>query len=310
MRIVTLIFALGLLGFTPNFSYASPRASIVATVNGDMISSNYLEKNCNIAAIAQKIDIKKMKPSELESFRQSILQDLIKETILTQEAKAQGLKVSDNEITNEIEATIASSGVTKEKFFAELAKKGYTENLYREKIRKSILTQDLINKNVFRKIIVTNDEVLDYYVSHGGKILGKANVALIVYKDSADMDKYAMELIEDTDDFIKVAKKISVGPYASEGGVFGEMMISDLAPAIQGAIASLNKGEVSKVFDLNGQYAQVKVLDKASSSENLAEVMDPKVLHQIQEGLRMQKAGSKVEQYVKSLEKKAVVNIR
>lgn len=310
MRILSLIVALGLLGATPHFSYASPRASIVATVNGDMISSNYLDKNFNLAVIAQKIDIKKMNPSEVEKLRSGILNDLIKESILTQEAKAQGIKVSEAEINNEIEMSIKKAGVTKEQFFSDLAKKGYNETFYKDKIRNNILTQELINRNVLRKIIVTNDEILEYYISRGGKVLGKAKVALIVYKDSADMDKYAMELIKDSDDFLDVAKKVSVGPYANEGGVFGEMMISDLSPEIQSAITSLNKGEVSKVFELNGQYAQVKVLDKANSSENLSEIMDPQIVRQIQDGLRMKKAGNKVEQYVKSLEKKAVVNIR
>ncbi len=310
MRILSLIVALGLLGATPHFSFATPRASIAATVNGDMISSNYLEKNFNLAVIAKKIDIKKMSPSEVEKLRKSILNDLIKESILTQEAKAQGIKVSEAEINNEIEISIKKAGVERTQFFADLAKKGYSEDFYKEKIKNNILTQDLINRNVLRKIIVTNDEILDYYVSHGGKILGKANVAIIVYKDSADMDKYAMDLIKNSDDFSDIAKKISVGPYASNGGAFGEMMISDLSPEIQSAIASLNQGEVSKVFDLNGLYTQVKVLSKTNSSENLSEIMDPQIVRQIQEGLRMQKAGNKVEQYVNSLEKKAVINIR
>lgn len=310
MKIISLLLALGFIFTAPQAGHAVTKASIAATINSEMITALQLEKNVKLAVLAKGKDIKKISSQELNEIEKTVLQDLIKESVLVQEAKNQKISVSDKEVDAEINASVQRAGLTKEAFLKDLAKQGYDEAFYREKVRNNLLTQKLINRNVLRKIIVTNDEIVNYYLANGGKILGKANVALIVYPNSGDMDKYAEKLIQDPDDFEKTAKKISVGPYANEGGVFGEMAVSDLAVPIQSAIQDLDKDEVSKVFSLNGSYAQVKVLSKSTSSDNLSEVMDPKIVTQIQEGLRMQKAGTKIEEYISALQKKAIVNIK
>ncbi len=310
MKILSILLALGFVFIAPHAGSAAPRASIVATINNEMITRFELDKNVKLALLTKGKDPAKVSAEELKETEQSVIRDLVKESIILQEAKNQNITVSDKEIDAEIDASVKRAGITKEKFYGDLAKQGYDEAFYREKIKNTLLTQRLINRNVLRKIIVTNDEVLEFYLANGGKVLGKANVALIVYPSSEDMDTYAEELIKDSDDFESIAKKISVGPYAENGGVFGEMAISDLAAPIQTAIQNLEQDEVSKVFTLNGAYAQVKLLSKSTSSDNLSEIIDPAVVAQIQDGLRMKKAGGKIEEYIAGLEKKAIVNIR
>lgn len=310
MKILSILLALGFVFVTPHVSSAAPRASIVATINNEMITRLELDKNVKLALLAKGKDPAKISAQELKDTEQSVIKDLIKESIILQEANNQNITVTDKEIDAEIEAAVKRAGITREAFYNDLAKQGYDKAFYRKKVKNMLLTQRLISRNVLRKIIVTNDEVLEFYLANGGKVLGRANVALIVYGSGEDMDTYAEELIDDSDDFEDVAKKISVGPYADNGGVFGEMAIADLAAPIQTAIQDLEKDEVSKVFSLNGAYAQVKLLSKSTSSDNLSEIIDPAVVSQIQEGLRMKKAGGKIEEYIAGLEKKAIVNIR
>ena len=88
------------------------------------------------------------------------------------------------------------------------------------------------------------------------------------------------------------------------------MAISDLASPVQTAIQGLEEGEVSKVFSINGAYAQAKVLSKTTSSKNISEIIDPNLVVKIRDGLRMQKAGNKIEEYISGLEKKAIVTIK
>lgn len=310
MKIVSILFALGLLAAAPQISYAAPRASVAATINGDMITSLQLEKSVKLAFLSKGQDPNKVSRQEYDTVRESVLKDLIKESILLQEAKKQKINISDKDIDAEIASSIQRANLTKEQFLADLAKQGYDEKFYREKVKNSLITQTLINRNVLRKIIVTNDEILEYYLANGGKVLGKASVALIVYKDSADMDEYAENFLKNSKKFEKTAEEISVGPYAEQGGVFGEMNISDLAAPIQAAIQGLEENEVSKVFTLNGAYAQVKLLSRTTSSDNLSEIIDPAIVTKIQDGLRMQKAGNKIEEYIAGLEKKAIVKIK
>lgn len=310
MKILSILLALGFVFVAPHVSSAAPRASIVATINNEMITRLELDKNVKFALLSKGKDPSKVSAEELKETENSVIKDLIKESIILQEANNQKITVSDREIDAEIDASVKRAGITREIFFKDLAKQGYDEAFYRKKVKNMLMSQRLISRNVLRKIIVTNDEILDFYLANGGKVLGRANVALIVYGNSEDMDTYSEKLIGDSGDFEDIAKQISVGPYADNGGVFGEMAISDLAAPIQTVIQDLEKDEVSKVFTLNGAYAQVKLLSKSTSSDNLSEIIDPAVVSQIQEGLRMKKAGGKIEEYIAALEKKAIVNIR
>ena len=309
MKIITVLIALGFL-FTPDLSLASSRASIVATINSDMITALQLEKNVRLALLAKGVDPNKVSPGELKDIKKSVLDDLVKESILIQEAKNQNIDISDKDVEKEIRNSIDKAGISKEAFYADLAKQGYDEKFYKDKVKKSLLTQTLINRNVLRKIIVTNDEILEFYLANGGQITGKANVALLVYPNGEQMDMHSENLLDNPRRFEDIAKDISVGPSANKGGVLGEMAVSDLAVPVQSAIQGLDAGEVSKVFSLNGAYAQAKVLSKTTSSDNLAEIIDPAVVAKIRDGLRMQRVGNKIEEYITGLEKKAIVTIR
>ncbi len=257
MKIITVLIALGFL-FTPDLSLASSRASIVATINSDMITALQLEKNVRLALLAKGVDPNKVSPGELKDIKKSVLDDLVKESILIQEAKNQNIDISDKDVEKEIQNSIDKAGISKEAFYADLAKQGYDEKFYKDKVKKSLLTQTLINRNVLRKIIVTDDEILEFYLANGGQITGKANVALLVYPNGEQMDMHSEKLLDNPRRFEDIAKDISVGPSADKGGVLGEMAVSDLAVPVQSAIQGLDAGEVSKVFSLNGAYAQAK----------------------------------------------------
>lgn len=309
MKILTLLISLSIF-FAPQISYAAPKASVVATINSEMITSLQLDKNVRLYMASKGINPQKVSASERRKIEKTVLSDLVKESVIIQEANNQNIKINDQALNAEIQNSIDKAGGSKEAFYANLAKQGYDENLYKEKVRNTLLTQSLINKNVLRKIIVTDDEILDFYLKNGGQITGKANVALIVYANGDDMDNNAEKLIKSPKNFENTAKEISVGPYAENGGVLGEMAISDLASPVQTAIQGLQEGEVSKVFSINGAYAQAKVLSKTTSSKNLSEIIDPNLVVKIRDGLRMQKAGNKIEEYISGLEKKAIVTIK
>lgn len=309
MKVFSLLILLSIF-FAPAVSYASPKASVIATINGEMITSRQLEKNVRLYMANKGINPSTVSAQERKEIEQTVLQDLVKESMIIQEAASQNIKINDQALDAEIQQSIDKSGGSKEAFYANLAKQGYDEKLYKEKVRNTLLTQSLINRNVLRKIIVTDEEIMNFYLANGGQIMGKVNVALLVYNTSEDMDKYAEKLIDNPKSFEKTAQEISVGPYADEGGVLGEMAISDLAAPVQAAIQGLEQGEVSKVFSINGAYAQAKVLSKTTSSKNLAEIIDPALVTKIRDGLRMQKAGNKVDEYITGLEKKAIVTIK
>ncbi len=134
---VILIFALLLLAF---FIVRYRSVFVAAVVNGQLIS---------------RIDV--VKESERQNGKQ-VLNTLIRNKLIEQEAKKQKVSVPDQEVNAEIkkiEVTLSKQG---KKLDQELA----SENLTRDDLKKLIRPTLLLGKLVGKDVKITDKEVTDY----------------------------------------------------------------------------------------------------------------------------------------------------
>lgn len=198
------LFALTLLLTLTSPAHA---ADIVAKVNGQAITRAQLDSHfADIPAnlLAGKED----------EFRQSILDGLIEQIILTQEAERQG-----------IDKTAA-----------------FKEQL--EVARKALLQAELLRIYVDSKL--TDQALMDYYNKTKESFAEPQVRARHILLPS---QKEAQEVIRQLDkgaDFAKLAKEKSKGPSAANGGDLGWFRSTDMVPAFANAAFKLAKGEYTK----------------------------------------------------------------
>ncbi|MBR6625340.1 MAG: SurA N-terminal domain-containing protein, partial [Mailhella sp.] len=131
MRILAISLACAAAIFAAQPVFAAPVSRVVAVVNGDMITSRELERAVKPEFIGQQIDPKKS-PEMADMIRKAVLDRMVNEKILLQQAEKDGIKVSDEQIDKALEALVAESGLSREAFLAKMEKDGLTEKMLRD----------------------------------------------------------------------------------------------------------------------------------------------------------------------------------
>ncbi|MGH9469483.1 MAG: SurA N-terminal domain-containing protein, partial [Terriglobia bacterium] len=101
------------------------------------------------------------KPEQALSFKLNILNELIDNQILLDEAERMEITVSDQEMDARLgQLRSPDSG---RNFSRELAKQGLTPRVFRQQVREDIEIQKLIQREIGARVSVSAQEIADYY---------------------------------------------------------------------------------------------------------------------------------------------------
>ncbi|WP_096188586.1 SurA N-terminal domain-containing protein [Evansella halocellulosilytica] len=138
-----------------------------ATINGEDVPMSEINQQLNQLEelyAQQGIDFEDEENQELLSqMRQSILDELVTQKVLLQEAENQNIEASEEEVDIEFEQIKGS--FSEEEFEQALEMQNYTEESLREEIREMVLVQELLSLDHLdeEEIEVSEDEMREYY---------------------------------------------------------------------------------------------------------------------------------------------------
>ncbi|MCB9641145.1 MAG: SurA N-terminal domain-containing protein [Myxococcales bacterium] len=318
---------LGLLGGgTVRFANAEEIVieKIVAVVNNDIVLLSEWERRFEIvkAQLQQVIDPDERK-RKAETMRWQILERMIDDKLLDQEARTKQIEVSEADIQSAVKRTREQNGnIPEAEFAAELRKRGYTMNAYKAMMRREIRKFRLLQQAMVSKIRITKEDELAFYK----KMIRKEKPGPPEYKirhivfvlDEKPKPEQVTELKQKAENvlllatqnpknFISLAKRFSQGPSRDTGGDLGYVKISDIDPILGKAIVSMRAGAVySKVLRTSMGF-HVLNLEKIRSSNVLGfEEARPEIRKRLQQDAYE----NAYKKYVMQLRKKAVIEIR
>jgi len=135
LLLATLLFiSLALLAFfntIKNSKYA-------ANVNGNYITKEKFEKRAGSVINYYEQTARKLTEKELKGLKAEVLNQLIYEEIVAQEAKKRNIVITEEQIDDFIKSTKKSLGNDEKKFKGFLKEQSYTEELYRERIKNKL----------------------------------------------------------------------------------------------------------------------------------------------------------------------------
>lgn len=254
---------------------------IVAVVNEDIILLSELEQR--MAPYAQRIrqqgfDLDKERQM-LFNVHKEMLNRLVDEKLTDQEIKRNDIQVDEAEIDGTIERIKAANSFTDEDLRRFLERDQMTMEQYREQIKEQVLRTRLVNYQVKSKIVITEEEIRDYYDSHPALYGGKRyyhlrNILMRVPNLATDAEKQTvreqMQQIQSQvkvgESFADLARTYSQGPTAADGGDIGEFAKETLAPEIQTALDGLAPGQVTAIVDTD-QGFQLFYLEAVNQTE-------------------------------------------
>jgi hypothetical protein len=235
-----------------------------------------------------------------------VLDDIIKDRLVRQEARARGIKTTGPEWAGEIDAALAherSQYASEGEFLQMLEEGGYSVAGYRHDLETKLILDHLMAG----KSNVTDAEINKYYEEHKSDFVTPGKIHLYDIVTATVEDAYmAKERLAKGDAFATVASEMSSDKdTAQKGGERGYLGRDDITdPVLREAAFSLKDGIISNPIQAGDHFHILYVKDrqpeKAISHAEARQVIVAK--------LQSQK-GVSADDYVASLARKANIKI-
>jgi peptidyl-prolyl cis-trans isomerase SurA len=141
--------------------HRSPSGDVVATVNGKEILRSELEKNYQASLQGGP---QAPSPQEADIQRLNVLQKMIQEEILEQQAAKLNLVASDEDVNARL--TEIKAPYTEDQFNNMLKQRNMTLDELKRQIRRDLTVNKVMNKEIESKINVTDAQIADFYAQH------------------------------------------------------------------------------------------------------------------------------------------------
>ena len=183
---------------------------------------------------------------KLQLDKSMVLDQMISEKLLIQEAKNMGLE-KDNDVLEQI-----------------------------KKMTEQILVQVLIEREILDKIDVNDEEVSEYYGQNKDNFTEKEQVHLYnILLESEEEAQDILEQLKAGGDFSEIAIEKSAGPSAAQGGDLGYLTKGTIIPEIEEVVFALELEELSEVIKTDFGFHILKITEeKPESVKTLEEVKE------------------------------------
>lgn len=312
IRVKKIAFMFCLLFFAAFVNAHSAQLNkVAAVVNGQVITMIDLQKEAGPELMRAKINPNNpAQAKEVNTILKRVLDTLILDILVEQEAKRLKATVTDSEIDAEITRIMKERKMNKKQLEAQLAQQKLSLDGLRKNLGKSIMRQKVMAQQVGRKVIVTPDEIKKYYDAHKDELFDRSglHMGLLVYSPKAPAASLAAQIKSGKARFEDVCAKYSIAPNKEKSGDTGPVDWNRLNPTWGEKLTSMKPGEVTDLFDLQGFKAQVYLFRPGGGKETPLTLQQ--ATPQIDAILRQPKAKDRFEDYSAQLRKKAVIDIR
>jgi len=249
----------------------------------------------------------------------SLLNRMIDNLLIEQEAKKSAIAVQDDEVMSSIRDMLARKKMTMEALQQSLSREGATFEAYKKDMRDSMVRMRLLRREVRSKITVSDEEIGEYYSLHRDDYEGKDAVRLkhilLLFPKNMDSNAKAklqadamdiLKRLKAGDSFDQLAARFSQGPAASSGGDVGFVEKGAMLPEVEKAAFSLDKDSISNLIESPVGFHIIKVIDRRGAGVKPIET----VREEIKSKLEDEKLDKKFDSWVSELREKSLVEIK
>jgi peptidyl-prolyl cis-trans isomerase SurA len=323
LRFYSILFVVAIVAGFAGLSSAQNKIlvdRIVAVVNDEIITLYDLDKEFEpYARNIKSLGYSEEKQMQLMAkFRSDLLNKLIESTIADQEIKKNKLEVTEAELNNTIERIKASKSLTDETLREGLEQEGLTMEEYRGELKAQLLRSKLVNLEVKSKIVITDENIRQYYNEHIEKYTGEKkfhlwNIYIPLSDPSSDSQMQAalanmktiLSKLDQGAAFKELVNDQSLAALDANGGDLGLFLQKELSDKILDAIKNLKAGEHTPVLKTGSVY-QIIYLDKVveAHSKGIEDVKS-----EIEEILYREFVDNKYQEWLKELRNRSHIRV-
>jgi peptidyl-prolyl cis-trans isomerase C len=305
--------------FMPAMAATQPLPdNAVAVVNGVVISQTDLDRALNQVRQKAQFQGQQLDPARLAEIKKSLTERLVQQELLYQESRRIGIAIDTGAVDKQV-AQMQERFASQAEFQNALAKMDLSLKELRSQIERNLAVQRLLDEQILQKVTVTGEESKAFYEDNPNyfKQPEQVRASHILIKvdpkaDAAELKKArqkieaVQERLRADEDFAELARELSEGPSAAQGGDLGFFDRRQMVKPFADAAFALKPGEVSDVVQTRFGYHLIKVVDRKPESK----LAYDEIRERLEESLKQQKAEKQLAVYLENLQQKATIETR
>ena len=249
---------------------------IVAIVNDDVIT--LLELELELDVIKQQLRQRQTPLPPEDVLQKQVLDRLVVRHIQLQRAEKRLLKIDDETLNKAIENIASQNGLGINEFRRALESSGMNYQDYRARVRDEMVIGRLQQREVRRKITVTDQEIEDFLANRdlqiGANEEYRLQHILLVVPEAAAPERIqevklkAQQLLDSLnagEDFAQLAIAQSDGQQALNGGDLGWRKFAEIPTLFSGLVKNMEQGDISNLIRSPSGFHIIKLAEKRSS---------------------------------------------
>lgn len=285
-----------------------------ARVNGVPISAADLKNAFKALQAGQgNVPPEKMKDAQIFVLNQLVSGELMYQ--ISKETQVEDMEKKQSEAISRLKSRFK----TEDDFRKGLGSQGLTERQLRELIRRNIVIENHIEKNIASKVLVTEADAKSFYDKNPEKFIlpeqARASHILVTVDAKASEDDRkkarakAEELLKQVKeggaDFAKTARESSSCPSSKNGGDLGYFSKGQMVKPFEDAVWSMKPGELSGIVETQFGFHIIKLSEKRGADKIPFEPIKAKII----ENLKQQRILASVNAALEAETKKAKIEI-
>jgi peptidyl-prolyl cis-trans isomerase SurA len=293
---------------------------VAATVDGEVVTLSDLKERAGPDwARVERMSAGKERDEATRETLKRALDAIIAERLLLSAAKTLQLEVTDAQVDAAVADIKTRNRFDDAQLEEALASQGLDRAAFRAQIRRELETYQVLQHNARGRVKVSDDDVRNYYRTHpqefGGEVELKVRHIFLPVREGAtkaDEEKAraqgekVLQRLKTGEDFAKVAKEVSKGPSAADGGDLGWLRRGTIQKQLEDAAFQLKDGELSPLVRAGPGFHIVKVEGRRTGGGRTYE----DAAEEIRVRLYDDQAGASRAQYLEQLKKDAHVEVK
>lgn len=251
---------------------------VVAIVNDEALTQYEFDEARRV--VLQQLKQQKVEAPAPDVLDKQVLERLITQRALLQQAKEDGVRIDDTQVERAIARIAQENKLTSDDFRKMLARENIPYAKYREDIRSEMVVQRLREREVDSKVQVTDAEVDQYLATLKAQNAGETEYRLahilVLVPEQASSEQIesrrrrageALQSIKSGADFAQVAAGFSDAADALQGGILGWRSGARLPTVFTDTVRNMEVGAVSGVLRSAAGFHIVKLLERRNRNE-------------------------------------------
>jgi peptidyl-prolyl cis-trans isomerase SurA len=293
---------------------------IVAVVNQEIITFSEIEKWSRPLQQEIKAEDRLERRERTQEVFRKVLERIIEEKLIEQEAKKSGTKVTPKEIEGAVEEMKQKNKINQEELEMALAAEGLTLEAFKKNLEKRILRTKFVHSMVKVEQKPGEKELTEFFLKNVNQYrvnqsYQPAHILFLIPQEAAPEQirgirkkgQKVLEKIKEGADFAKMAMEYSEDASSrKEGGDLGYFKKGELLPTLEREAMKLQVGEVSDLIRTEVGFHILKLLDRKGGEPPPFEEIREKVQADYYE-MEFEKA---YQQFLSKLKEKSVIEIK